>query len=156
MTQKLLTIGDDYFVEDQSGQQRFHIDGKALRVRDTLYMTDRQNQDVYKFKERVVRIKDTMTISKNGQDAATVQKALITPLRDRFTVSVAGGKPLEVKGNVLDHEYKLLRNGERVAEVSKRWFRVRDSYGIEVSPEFDQGLAVACAVAIDMIAHPNR
>lgn len=156
MTQKLVSIGDDYYVEDAAGNRVFKIDGKLLRVRDTLKMTDLESGDEYRLQEKLVRIKDTMTIQKNGQKAATVKKAFITPLRDRFTVSIRGMPDLKIKGNILDHEYKLLQNGERVGEVSKAWFRVRDTYGIEVSPEMDAGLVVACTVAVDMIASPTR
>ncbi|WP_416840795.1 LURP-one-related/scramblase family protein [Haloferax sp. DFSO52] len=156
MTQKLVSIGDDYYVENQAGQKVFRIDGKALRVRETLEMYNRQSGESYSIKERIVRVKDTMTIQKNGRPTATVKKALVTPLRERFTVSVDDGPDLKVQGNILDHEYKLTRDGERVAEVSKKWFRVRDSYGIEVSPEMDDGLVIACTVALDMMVHPTR
>ena len=40
---------------------------------------------------------------------------------------------MEAKGNIVDHEYKIERGGDKVAEVSKRWFRVRDTYGIEIA-----------------------
>jgi len=36
-----------------------------------------------------------------------------------------------------------------VAEVSKRWFRVRDTYGIEVAPAQDDALILAVTVCID-------
>ena len=156
MTQKLVSIGDDYYVENAAGNRVFKIDGKLLRVRDTLKMTDLESGDEYRLQEKLARLKDTMTIQKNGRTAATVKKALVTPFRDRFTVSIRGMPDLKVQGNILDHEYKLQQNGERVGEVSKKWFRVRDTYGIEVSPEMDAGLVVACTVAIDMIANPTR
>ena len=75
-----------------------------------------------------------MEIERDGKTVATVKKALITPLRDRFSVEVEGGEDMEAKGNIVDHEYKIERGGDKVAEVSKRWFRVRDTYGIEVAP----------------------
>ena len=50
----------------------------------------------------------------------------------------------------------MMRDGERVAEVSKKWFRVRDTYGVEVAPEMDAGLVVACTVALDMMVQPTR
>lgn len=156
MTQKLVSIGDDYYVEDEAGKRVFRIDGKALRIRDTLKMDDLESGDEYRIQERVVRIKNTMTIQKNGRKAATVKKAIVTPIRDRFTVDLPGIPNANVKGNILDHEYKILHDGERVAEISKKWFRIRDSYGIEVSPEADAGLVVACAVALDMMVHPSR
>ncbi|WP_410767351.1 LURP-one-related/scramblase family protein [Haloferax sp. DFSO60] len=156
MTQRLVSIGDDYYVENAMGERVFEIDGKALRVRETLKMTDRRSGDKYTIKERIARVMDTMTVQKNGQRAAAVKKALITPLRERFTVLVPGGTNLKVQGNIVDHEYQFTRDGRPVAAVSKRWFRVRDSYGIEVAPEEDPGLIIACAVAIDMMEHPTR
>ena len=69
-----------------------------------------------------------------GEPVATIKKALVTPLRDRYSIEVEGDKDLEAKGNIVDHEFKIERDGEKVAEVSKRWFRVRDTYGIEVAP----------------------
>ena len=71
----------------------------------------------------------------------------------------AGAKPIEVegsgdlsaKGNMVDHEYKIERDGDKVAEVSKRWFRVRDTYGIEIADEQNDALIVAVAVCIDQM-----
>ena len=39
-----------------------------------------------------------------------------------------------------------------MARISKRWFRVRDTYGIQVMPgTIEPLLAIAMAVAIDMM-----
>jgi hypothetical protein len=59
---------------------------------------------------------------------------ITTPLRDRFSIRVDEGEDIEAKGNVVNHEYKIERGGDKVAEVSKRWFRIRDTYGIEIAP----------------------
>jgi uncharacterized protein YxjI len=156
MTQRLISIGDDYYVEDQTGRKAFKIDGKALRVRETLIVHDLENGGTYKVQERIARVRDTMTVKKDGRRAAVIHKALVTPLRDRFTVSIEDGPDLRIQGNIVNHEYRMMQNGERVAEVSKKWFRVRDSYGIEVAPELNAGLIVACTAALDMMVHPTR
>ena len=54
---------------------------------------------------------------------------------------------MEAKGNIVDHEYKIERGGDSVAEVSKRWFRVRDTYGIEIAPGQDDALILAVTVS---------
>jgi uncharacterized protein YxjI len=41
-------------------------------------------------------------------DHTVAKVMLITPLRERFDVKVEGGD-LEVKGNIVDHEYKIRR-----------------------------------------------
>jgi uncharacterized protein YxjI len=66
---------------------------------------------------------------------------------------VHDGEDLEAKGNIVDHEYEIERDGDTVAEVSKRWFRVRDTYGIEVDPGQDTSLILAVAVCIDRMSH---
>jgi uncharacterized protein YxjI len=36
MRQKLVSIGDDYWIEDDQGERAFKVNGKALRIRKTL------------------------------------------------------------------------------------------------------------------------
>ena len=74
-------------------------------------------------------------------------------IRDRYSIEVDGGDDLSAKGNFVDHEYEIKRDGDKVAEVSKRWFRMRDTYGIEVAPDQDDALMLAVAVCIDRMGH---
>ncbi|AYK13841.1 MAG: LURP-one-related/scramblase family protein [Methanosarcina flavescens] len=154
MHEKLVTIGDDYWIENEAGEQAFYVDGKALRIRDTLIIKDVQGNELYKLKEKLLRIKDTMDIEDgDGKTAATIKKALITPLRDRFKVEVSNGPEMDIQGNILDHEYKIESEGRKIAEVSKKWFRLRDTYGVEVSPRQDAALILAIAAALDQMVH---
>jgi uncharacterized protein YxjI len=92
-----------------------------------------------------------MEIERDGKTVATIKKALVNPLRDRYSISVEGGPDLEAKGNIVDHEFEIKRDGDKVAEISKRWFRMRDTYGIEVAPGEDDALILACTVCIDQM-----
>jgi uncharacterized protein YxjI len=58
---------------------------------------------------------------------------------------------MEAKGNIVDHEYKIERDGDEIAEVSRRWFRVRDTYGVEIDPGQDAALILATVVCIDQM-----
>jgi uncharacterized protein YxjI len=154
MRQKLVAFGDDFYIENEQGKKVFKVDGKALRVRDTLYFKDMQGNKLCRLQEKVVRIKNTMQIEgPDGETLATVKKAIITPLRDRWTVKIKGGPDLEVQGNILDHEYRIGEGRQKVGEVSKKWFRVRDTYGVEVAEGQDDVLILAVTVAIDIMAH---
>lgn len=151
MREKLVSFGDDFVIETADRKPAFRVDGKALRMRNTIQIQDRSGKSLYRVQERVLRVKDTMVIERQGRIVATIKKALVTPLRDRFDVKVADGPPLHVQGNVVDHEYTITRQGSPVAVVSKRWFRVRDIYGVEVMPGEDDAFVLAVAAAIDTI-----
>lgn len=152
MREKLASIGDDFWIEDGAGRRVFKVDGKALRVRDTLKIRDTAGREVAEIQEKLVTVRDTMDISRDGHTIATVKKALITPLRSRFDVNVAGGADLTVQGSITDHQYDIEQGGRRVAEVSKAWFRVRDTYGVEIQPGQDDALILAITVVVDQMS----
>ena len=152
MRQRLLSIGDDYWIEDDQGRRAFHVDGKALRVRQTFVLEDADGNEVAKIQERKLSVRDKMAIERGGESLATVRKALVG-IRDRFSIDVEGGGELHAKGNIVDHEYEIDRDGQAVARVSKRWFRVRDTYGVEVAPGEDDALVLAIAVCVDALSH---
>ena len=152
MREKMFSIGDDYWIESESGERMFKVNGKALRIRDTLVLEDPDGRELLQIQEKKLRVRDTMEIERDGADVATVKKALIG-IRDRFSVTIEGGGELAVKGNFVQHEYEFKRDGETVAEVSKRWLRARDTYGIAVAPGEDDVLIIAAAVCIERMSH---
>lgn len=149
MREKLFAIGDDYWVETDGGERVFKVNGKALRLRSTFVLEDTSGHELFKIQEKKFHIRDTMEVERGDDTVATIKKALITPLRDRFSVELAGGEELSAKGNIVDHEFEIERDGHKVAEISKRWFRVRDTYGIEIAPGEDDALILAATVCID-------
>jgi uncharacterized protein YxjI len=148
MREKLLSIGDDFWIEDEDGDRVYKVNGKAMRIRDTFVLEDRDGQEVAKIQEKKLTIRDKMQIERGDRTLATIHKAMIG-IRDRFDVDVEDGEDLKARGNITDHEYEIKRDGDVVAKVSKKWFRVRDSYGIEVEPGEDVALILALTVAID-------
>jgi uncharacterized protein YxjI len=153
MREKLFAIGDDFWIENEAGDRAFKVDGKALRVRDTLILQDVSGRELFKIQKQMLHVRDTMEIERDGATVATVKKALIHAVRDRFSIEVEGGEDLEAKGNIVDHEYTIERDGDHVAEISKRWFRVRDTYGIEIAGDENDALLLAVVVCIDQISH---
>ena len=154
MRQKMVSIGDDYWIENDAGERVFKVDGKALRLRQTLIFEDAHGHELAKIQERMLHIRDTMEIEgRDGTHIATVKKALISPFRERWTVHVADGPDLDVQGNIVDHEYRIEDGRHKVAEVSKKWFRVRDTYGVEIEPGQEDVLILAAVVVLDEMAH---
>jgi uncharacterized protein YxjI len=152
--QKLVSIGDDFWIENQNGRKIFKVDGKALRIRKTLIFEDVNGRTLCKIQERLLAIKDTMVIEDaNGDQMAVIKKALIAPLRDRWDVKVKNGSDLVVQGNILDLEYSIKQGRKKVAEVSRKWFTITDTYGVEIAPGQNDVLILAVAIAIDMMVH---
>jgi uncharacterized protein YxjI len=155
MKEKLIDIGDDYWIEDEGGNKAFKVDGKLLRMRNTLTIKSHDGEDLYKIQEKWLHIKDSMEIEKgSGGTAAIIKKALVSPLRDRWSIiNKEGGSDMKIKGNFVNHEYRIEAGRDRVAEISKKWFRIRDTYGVEIEPGYDDAFILAITAAIDQMAH---
>ena len=82
-----------------------------------------------------MRVREVMEVeAPDGSTMATIKKAMITPLRERFSISTASGVELEAQGNLVDHEYEISNGGDKIAEVSKKWFGFATHTGSRSSP----------------------
>jgi uncharacterized protein YxjI len=157
MREKLVSFGDDFWIENDRGERVFKVNGKMMRVRGTLELENTEGKVKAQIQERMLRAKDSMAIEDgNGRKAAEVKRALITPIRERWVVRIADGPDLEVQGDLLAHEYKIGDGKQKVAKVSKKWFRIRDSYGVQIEPDQNDAVILAVTVAIDAMVHPGK
>ncbi|MFC7221064.1 LURP-one-related/scramblase family protein [Streptomyces polyrhachis] len=156
LQQKMIAVGDDYWIDDEAGEHRYKVDGKVLRARRTYHLEEPDGQRVATVRSCPLRLRDSMAIEDaDGNRTALVKKALIDLLRDRWRITLADGTDLRVHGRILDHEYAIERDGYKLAQVSKKWFRLRDTYGLDIGPDTDPVLMLAAVVALDAMTHPG-
>lgn len=150
MQQRLVGIGDDYWIEDGDGNRVYKVNGKAARKRETFKLEDLHGHTVAKIQEKVLAVRNTVKIDLDG-GSATVKKAMVG-FRDRFDIDVDHGHDMKAHGDFADHDYTIERDGDTVAEISKKWFRARDTYGVDVYDENATALLLSIAVAIDALS----
>lgn len=153
MRQQMFSIGEDFTIEDESGNPAFEVDGKFMTLRETFELKDRQGNVVATIRGKLISLRAKMDVFRGDEVVATITKALFAPFREKFQVEVAGGAALRVDGDLFDHEYTLRRDDDVVAHVSKRWFTFTDTYGIDIAPGEDDPLVLAIAVALDEMSH---
>ena len=150
MRQKIMAIGDDFWIEDDDGNKVYKVNGKAVRMRQTFILEDPSGGELAKIQERKLSVRDKMKIEWGGT-SATVHKAMLG-IRDRYTIDPDNGEKLHAHGNFVDHEYEIERDGETIATISKKWFRVRDTYGVEIGVSENQAFILAVTVCVDEMA----
>ena len=156
LQRKLFAIGEDFWIENDQGEQVFKVDGKALSLRHTFLVEDRAGTELLSVESKLIALQPTMKIERQGRLYATVTKALFTLFHQHFTIQVEGGPAYEAQGDITNHEYEVVGNSAPVAQISRQWFSIRDAYGVAVAPELDQALILAAAVCIDEITERER
>jgi uncharacterized protein YxjI len=156
MKQKLLSWGDDFTIQDETGKDVYFVDGKMFSLGDQLSFQDMRGNELAQIRQKLFAWGKTYEVYRGGVLAAVVRKEMFTFFKCRFTVDVPGPDDLEANGDFLDHEYEFTRGDRTVASVSKRWFSFRDTYGIDVADDEDPVLVLASAVVVDMACHSDK
>ncbi|AYL37124.1 MULTISPECIES: LURP-one-related/scramblase family protein [Streptomyces] len=155
---RILGIGDDYWIEDDHGNKVYLVDGKAMRLRDTFELKDAQGHVLIDIRQKMFALRDTMVIERGGETLATVRRKRLSLLRNHFRVELADGSTeLDVSGRIVDREFAVEYDGELLAVVSRRWLHVRETYGVDVVREdADPALLIAVAVCVIHLAEKER
>ncbi|MGW0756983.1 LURP-one-related/scramblase family protein [Streptomyces sp. NPDC002814] len=154
---RLLGFGDDYWIEDDSGNKVYLVDGKAMRLRDTFELKDTQGRVLVDIHQKMLALRDTMVIERNGDPLARIKRKRMSLLRNHYRVSLVDGTELDVSGKILDREFAVEYAGELLAVISRRWLHIRDTYGVDVvRADADPALLIAVTVCVIHLAEKER
>lgn len=154
MKQKLFSLGTDFYIKDESGKERYFVDGKAFSFGQQLSFQDLAGNELCFIKQVVLSWGPTYEIYKGEQLWATVKKELFTFFHAVFDIEEEGAPDLEVEGDFTDHRYTFTRAEKPIAEVSKEFFTLADTYGVDIAEREEDVLILACTVVIDMACSP--
>jgi len=156
MKQKLFCFGDEFTIQDDAGRDAFFVDGKVFSVGNKLSFQDMSGNEQAFIQQKLLSWTPTYEIYRNGELAAVVKKEAFTFFHTKFTIDIQGSDPFVVDGDILNHNYVFTCDGREIAQVSKQWFAISDSYGVDVADGRDDVLMLACTVVIDMVCHGDK
>jgi uncharacterized protein YxjI len=148
--ERFFDIGDDFDITDEDGRKVFHVDGKVLTLHNRLVIEDPSGREVASVHRHLVSFRPTYEVKIGGEKAAEVRKALFTPFREKFTIDVPGPDDLTMQGSLFEHEFAVERGGRQVASVSKKWFSIRNTYGVDIADGEDHLLILASVLALEL------
>jgi uncharacterized protein YxjI len=163
--ERIFAIKDDFWVTDEQGNKAFFINAKILSLHHSLDLQDASGAKLATIKHRLLTFTDAMEIEHDGTRVATVHKAVFSPLHHKSIIDLApesGGGRLEAVGDIVDKNFEIRDGGQVLAQVSRAWFRIRDTYGVDVAPGQNDALMIAIAICLDRIhaaeeeAHDRR
>jgi len=150
--ERIFSLGADFWIEDEYGNRPFYVDGKALSLREACELRDADGNLLTRIHKKLLAMRDTMEIEADGQTVARIRPAFFSPIKHRYEIDLTDGQRLEAIGNFTDKNWELAdARGQVIGRVSRHWFRVRDTYGVEVAPGVSDPLIISIAVCIDHI-----
>jgi len=147
--ERLFRLGEDSDITDEAGRPVLHVDGKVLSLHNRLILRDPAGREVGQVYRKLAALRPTYEVTIDDTDAE-VRKHVLAPFGERFTIDVDGAGGMEIRGDLLSHEFTIERDGHTVAAISKRWLSMTASYVVQVAPGEDDLLILASVLALDL------
>jgi len=156
MRQKLLSLAVSFTIKDESDRDAFYVKGESFRFANKLSLQDTKGNELVHIDQRLLNWTPTYELWRDGRLLAVIERELFSGLRHRFTVDMRGSGDLEADGNFLDHEYIFTRADQTVAILTRRWFALTATCGIEINEGEDLPLILASAVVVELVCRRRQ
>ena len=156
LRQRMLSLADGFQIKNENGDDAFVVKGAVFSVAKRLAFQDLDGNTLLSIQQQLMSWGATYAISKDDVPIAVVKKELFNVFSYRFNIDLSGASPMQTAGDFSNHEYVVTRDGQQVAAISKQWFALTDTYGVDIGDGEDDVLILAIAVVIDMVCHPDQ
>ncbi len=152
--QKIFALSDSFTIKDEGGSDVYVVKGKLISIGKKLKLHDMSGNELAYIEQKLFRLLPEYEIYTAGDLRATVKKRFAL-FRNNFDISASDGN-YEVKGNFLGLEFSIVKEGQEVGLISKKFFALSDTYGVEVREGSDPLLILSLAIVIDMVCHDTH
>jgi uncharacterized protein YxjI len=156
MKQKVFSLGDKFAIRSEAGEEIYFVDGEVFSLGKKLHFEDAGGNELLFIRQKLLAIGATYELFRGEEHVATIRKEPFTLFHCTFDIHLDGHGDLEARGELMDYEYTVTRNGEPVAQISKALLAWGDTYGVEIAESEDQVLVLATTVVIDMCCHERH
>lgn len=145
--QKVFSLSEKFTVTDEHDQPCYFVEGSFFKIPKHFLIHDKQQREIGKITKKTFTWLPKFFVEVDGNDRITLKKEL-SFLKSRYTISA---QDIEIQGNWWDMNFAVSAQGEKVAEITKRWFSWGDTYEVTILDESMERLIISLVIAIDCV-----
>jgi uncharacterized protein YxjI len=163
LSEKFFSTRDKVIVKDHNqnplgifSSPVFAVGGKTYR----LYDIGDQKNPVLTVKEKAVALRSTYTFfkgdKKDSNEVGKLKQELVSFGPRFWFEDPIGNKLFTMRGNLFGLDYKIFKEDNVVAEISKKLFKIRETYGVRMDQSLDDDTAVLVLGIVIMLHHEGE
>lgn len=148
--QKVFTLGEEFTVKDEYGNDIFYVQGSFFRIPKMFKVFDSVHNQLASIESQMFRLMSHYDIQTHDE---------FLTVKQNFTffnteISIVG-KDWRLQGDFFGHEYRLLSGDRPIMSISKHWFTWGDSYMLDIENPDDALLSLCIVIIVDNIMSKN-
>ncbi len=152
--ERIFTLTDKFIIEDEEGYPRYEVVGKLLSLGNKLCIYDLDGEELVYIEQKLLKLLPEYNIYQKGHLVGKVKKEF-TFFKPSFVIESSYGN-FTLQGDILHHDFDILKDGRSVAWINKRWLSFSDTYSVEISDLVDQAFILAIVIVLDQIFYDGN
>lgn len=145
--QKVFSWGAKFTVKDETGNDRYFVEGEVFSWGKKLHVTDLSGREAAFIQQKVLSLLPRYFVYVNGEEVAEIVKEF-SFLRPRYSIEGLGW---EINGDFWSHNYMITKSGNPIVTIQKEWMTWGDSYELDIADPDDEIVALAVVLTIDCV-----
>jgi len=152
--QKMFSLGDKFTINDEYDYEKFIVRGKIFSLGSKLRIMDLNENELVYIEQEIFHLLPQFKIYMGERVVAQIKKEF-TFFKPVFNIESTMGK-FSLEGDFFAHDFQVLKDGKAAAVISKAWFTLSDTYGVDIDDNENQAFMLALVIVIDQVLHNNR
>lgn len=154
VTQKLFSFADYFVIHDENQRPVYKVEGRLFSFGNKLSIYDMGGTEQIYIEQKLFKFLPEYHLFRQGQKLAVIKKEF-TFMKPRFNIQGQSGAYI-VEGDFFNYNFSVKKDRQIVATVSKKFFAMRDTYGIDIADGEDVEFLLAVCIIIDQVLHDNN
>ena len=155
LVRRKLSSLEGYLVDNSTGARVYHFKGHLTFPGQRWSMLDATGAELAALVRPPLHIHPTFTVSRPGRRDVVIRKAGFAPVLESWRIEGAEDGDIDLRGDMLNHEFTFERDGQVIGTTTRRWISVTDAYAVQASG-IDPVLAIAASVGIDSVEQEHN
>lgn len=143
--QKFLSFNEKFYIYDRDEKPHYYVEGKLFSFPKRFTFQDMNGKVLYKIEQEVWSLLPRFKVYKGDELLAVVSRKM-TFFSPKYEISHLDWT---VQGNITGHEYEVHSGNFKIADVSKTYFSLGDSYEINIHDEEYAEQILVLVIVID-------
>jgi uncharacterized protein YxjI len=146
---KILSFNSHFDINDADGNLAYQVIGKLLSFGHDLSFQQADGTEVAQIRQRLFRFLPTYELHLGAKHFATITREF-SWFKKRFTLDIPGPNDYTIEGDFWNYEYEFRRLNRTVARVSRSFWSMADTYGVDVIEGEDDVSILAAVVVVSL------
>ncbi|MBY9014702.1 MAG: LURP-one-related family protein [Candidatus Lokiarchaeota archaeon] len=163
LNEKMISLTDKGEIKTKDGVLLGTFRGKFIKIGNTYRIRDLDDVPILTIQEKIISLRSTYKFYKGGEKeedkfiGKLKQKIVAFPAKYWFE-DPNENKVFKMKGNIMTIKFKILKDGQEVAEIRKKLWKslLKNTFGIKMSPDLDDDSAMLILGIVIMLHHEKE